>query len=287
MWALPQKKTAPMSTEVNPRLELANRIAIEAGKITLKHFRNSALNVVKKGDGSPLTIADQESETFLREQIAASFPDDAIVGEEYGTTEGTSSFTWILDPIDGTKSFISGVPLYGTMVAVEQEIPGGNRESLIGSVYLPGIDEGIFASQGNGAWYFTGDQSPTRAEVSKTESLSDAVLVTSEVETFGERSFGNGDAMSVYSRLAEATWYSRTWGDVFGYLLVATGRVDIMIDPILNVWDAAAVQPIIQEAGGRFSDWSGTSRIDAGEAIGSNGMLHKDILQLISKSKGE
>jgi len=195
-----------MSTEVNPRLELANRLAVEAGKITLKHFRNSSLNVVKKGDGSPVTIADQESETFLREQIAANFPDDAIVGEEYGTTEGTSPFTWILDPIDGTKSFISGVPLYGTMVAVEQEVTDGDQ-------------------------------------VSKTTSLSDAVLVTSEVETFGER-----DAMDVYSRLAKATWYSRTWGDVYGYLLVATGRVDIMIDPILNVWDAAAVQPIIQEA---------------------------------------
>lgn len=266
-----------MSTEVNPRLELANRIAVEAGKITLKHFRNASLSVIKKGDGSPLTIADQESETFLREQIAASFPDDAIVGEEYGATEGTSPYTWILDPIDGTKSFISGVPLYGTMVAVEREVSSGNRESLIGSVYLPGIDEGIFASKSNGAWYFTGDASPSRAQVSKTSTLSDAVLVTSEVETFDER-----DARDVYTRLAAATWFSRTWGDVYGYLLVATGRVDIMIDPILNVWDAAAVQPIIQEAGGRFSDWSGTSRIDAGEAIGSNGILHEDILRVIN-----
>ena len=277
--ALSQKKMLTMSTEVNPRLELANRIAVEAGRITLKHFRNSSLNVIKKGDGSPVTIADQESETFLREQIAANFPDDAIVGEEYGRTEGTSPFTWILDPIDGTKSFISGVPLYGTMVAVEQEVTDGDRKSLIGSVYLPGIDEGIFASEGNGAWYFTGDQSPARAEVSKTTSLSDAVLVTSEVETFDER-----DAMDVYSRLAKATWYSRTWGDVYGYLLVATGRVDIMIDPILNVWDAAAVQPIIQEAGGRFSDWSGTNRIDAGEAIGTNGRLHEELLKLIGQA---
>jgi len=279
--ALLQIKMRPMSTEVNPRLELANRIAVEAGKITLKHFRNSSLNVIKKGDGSPLTIADQESETFLRQQIAANFPDDAIVGEEYGMSEGTSPFTWILDPIDGTKSFISGVPLYGTMVAVEQEVSSDHRESLIGSVYLPGIDEGIFASKGNGAWYFTGDESPSRAEVSKTSTLSDAVLVTSEVETFDER-----DARDVYNRLALATWYSRTWGDVYGYLLVATGRVDIMIDPILNVWDAAAVQPIIQEAGGRFSDWSGTSRIDAGEAIGSNGLLHEEVLKLISKNAG-
>ncbi len=268
-----------MSTEVNERLELANRIAVEAGKITLEHFRNSTLNVIKKGDGSPLTIADQESETFLRQQIAASFPDDTIIGEEYGKTDGSSPFTWILDPIDGTKSFISGVPLYGTMVAVEQQSGGDHRESLIGSVYLPGIDEGIFASKGNGAWHFIGDQSPQRAQVSTTSVLADAVMVTSQVETFGER-----DAMDVYHRLAKSTWYSRTWGDVFGYLLVATGRVDMMIDPILNVWDAAAVQPIIEEAGGRFSDWGGIGRIDAGEAIGSNGLLHEEVLKLIGQS---
>jgi histidinol phosphatase-like enzyme (inositol monophosphatase family) len=278
--AVPQKKTLSMSNEVNTRLELANRIAVEAGKITLKHFRKPTLDVIKKRDGSPVTVADQESETFLREQIAASFPDDAIVGEEYGSTEGTSGFTWILDPIDGTKSFISGVPLYGTMVAVEQAVADGDRKSLIGSVYLPGIDEGIFASEGNGAWYFTGDKSPVRAAVSKTTSLEDAVVATSAVETFGKR---ERDAMDVYHRLAAATWYSRTWGDVFGYLLVATGRVDIMIDPILNVWDAAAVQPIIQEAGGRFSDWVGVSRIDAGESIGSNGLLHQEVLKLIAQ----
>ncbi len=264
------------SPEVGSRLTLANRIAVEAGKLTLKHFRNEALKVIRKGDGSPLTIADQEAETFLREEISKAFPDDGIVGEEFGVTEGTSEFNWILDPIDGTKSFICGVPLYGTMVAVERIGDSGDRQSVIGSVYLPGIDEGIFASTGQGAWYFQGDEAAVRARVSKTKRVEDAVLVTSEVETFGER-----EAADVYGRLAQSVYFSRTWGDVYGYLLVATGQVDVMIDPILNVWDAAAVEPIIREAGGRFTDWSGEARIDSGDSVGSNGLFHDEILKLL------
>ena len=264
------------SAEVGSRLALANRIAVDAGKLTLKHFRNQSLKVVRKGDGSPLTIADQEAETFLREEIGRAFPGDGIVGEEFGATEGTSGFNWILDPIDGTKSFICGVPLYGTMVAVEQIGDSGVRQSVIGSVYLPGIDEGIFASTGQGAWYFQGDRPEVRARVSKTKKVEDAVLVTSEVETFGER-----DAADVYQRLAQSVYFTRTWGDVYGYLLVATGQVDVMIDPILNVWDAAAVEPIVREAGGRFSDWSGASSIDSGDSVGSNGLFHDEILKLL------
>ena len=266
-------------SELESRLALANEIAVAAGKLTLKYFRTDRFEVIRKGDGSPLTVADQEAETFLRQQIADAFPDDAIVGEEYGKKDGSSGFCWILDPIDGTKSFISGVPLYGTMVGVERVEPSaGKRESVIGSVYLPGIDEGIYAARGGGAWYFSGSQKPVAANVSKTSTLADSVLVTSQVETFGER---DQDAMEVYHRLADAVYFSRTWGDVFGYLLVATGRVEVMIDPILNVWDAAAVQPIIEEAGGRFTDWSGEPRIDAGEAIGSNGLVHDAVLALV------
>jgi len=264
--------------DVGSRLTLANRIAIEAGKLTLKHFQNEDLKVIRKGDGSPLTIADQEAETFLRAEIAKSFPDDGIVGEEFGVTEGTSEFNWILDPIDGTKSFICGVPLYGTMVAVERTTDSGVRRSVIGSVYLPGIDEGIFASTGQGAWHFKGDEPARRAHVSATEKIEDAVLATSEVETFSER-----DAANVYRRLGESVYFVRTWGDVYGYLLVATGQVDVMIDPILNVWDAAAVEPIIQEAGGRFSDWLGAPSIDSGDSIGSNGLFHDDILKLVQQ----
>ncbi len=264
-------------SELDKRLALANEIAVAAGKLTLKFFRTDRFEVIRKGDGSPLTVADQEAETFLRQQISDAFPDDAIVGEEFGQQEGDSGYGWILDPIDGTKSFISGVPLYGTMIGIERTIDSSDmRESVIGSVYLPGIDEGIFASKGSGAWHFSGSGKPVAASVSKTSTLADSVLVTSQVETFGER-----DAMDVYHRLAESVYFSRTWGDVFGYLLVATGRVEVMIDPVLNIWDAAAVQPIIEEAGGRFTDWHGVSRIDAGDAIGSNGLVHNSVLAIL------
>lgn len=264
--------------DVGARLQLANRIAVAAGKLTLKHFRDEALKVIRKGDGSPLTIADQEAETFLRKEIQKAFPGDGIVGEEFGVTEGGSGFNWILDPIDGTKSFICGVPLYGTMVAVEKMDVSGVRQSVIGSVYLPGIDEGMFASTGQGAWHFKKDLPAVRARVSSTGKIENAVLVTSEVETFGER-----NAADVYQRLADSVYFARTWGDVYGYLLVATGQVDVMIDPMLNVWDAAAVQPIIEEAGGRFSDWSGDGKIDTGDAIGSNGLFHDELLAIVAE----
>lgn len=256
--------------EIQTRLELANRIAKEAGEITLGLFQTDQFKVEKKGDGSPLTIADQKSETHLRAEIAKAFPNDAIVGEEFGETPGTSGFKWALDPIDGTKSFISGVPLYGTMVAVTVD-----DRAVVGSVYIPGLDEGIYASRGNGSWTFRGDGEPVRARVSEKQDLSDSVFVTSEVEAFTERG-----AAQAYKQISDLVYFSRSWGDVYGYLLVATGRVEVMIDPMLSIWDAAAVQPIIEEAGGRFTDWTGNDSITAGEAIGSNGRVHDAILQV-------
>ncbi len=274
-------------SNLQKRLELAKVIAKSAGQLTLNYFQTDRFDVIKKGDGSPLTIADQEAETFLRGAIQDAFPEDSIVGEEFGETQGQNSeqseFTWILDPIDGTKSFISGVPLYGTMVAVEKATDENSaRQSVIGSVYFPGLDIGIYASQGKGAWSFEGDGQPVAAKVSQTSSLADAVMVTSEVETFSERS-----AADIYQQLSQAVYFSRTWGDVYGYYLVATGKVELMIDPILNIWDAAAVQPIIEEAGGRFTDWSGASRIDAGESVGTNGLVHDAVIALTKKVAGK
>ena len=275
-----------LQKDLQKRLELANVIAKSAGQLTLNYFQTDRLDVTRKGDGTPLTIADQEAEKFLRQAIQDAYPDDAIVGEEYGETAGQGSkeseYTWILDPIDGTKSFISGVPLYGTMVAVEKATEENSaRGSVIGSIYFPGLDDGIYASQGQGAWSFQGDAAPTAASVSKTSSLADSVMVTSQVETFGDR-----QAEEVYQQLAQAVYFSRTWGDAYGYYLVATGKVEVMINPILDIWDAAAVQPIVQEAGGRFTDWAGSSRIDAGESIGTNGLVHDEVITFTKKLAG-
>ena len=266
-------------TEAQSRYELAQQIAVEAGRLTLKHFRTASLSVERKGDDSPLTIADQEAERYLRAAIADHFPDDAIVGEEFGVTDGTSGFRWILDPIDGTKSFICGVPLYGTMVAVDwgKSYAAENRDCVIGSVYLPGLEEGIHAMTGGGAWYFTGTQSPIAAHASRNSELRDCVVATSEVETFAER-----NAAAAWPALTDAMWFGRTWGDVYGYLLLATGQIDVMIDPILNIWDAAAVMPIVEEAGGTFSDWQGQRRIDSGDAVATNGLTHAAVLEILA-----
>ena len=190
-----------------------------------------------------MTAADRDAEMLLRQRIGELFPDDAVLGEEFGELPGSSGYRWILDPIDGTKSFIAGVPLFGTMVAVEVD-----GSAIIGAVYLPGLDEGIYAARGRGAWHFSGDGKPTRAQVSQTADLSDAIFVTSEVRTFDLRA-----SRSAYERLEAACFVTRTWGDCYGYLLVATGRADVMVDPVMNVWDAAAVQPILEEAGGTFT----------------------------------
>ncbi len=263
--------------DISQRLDAAKSFAVQGGKQTLEWFQNHRLDVERKQDDSPVTIADRNAEQLIRDLISDSFPEDGIIGEEFPEKIGSNGIRWILDPIDGTKSFISGVPLYGTMVGVEVE-----HQAVVGAVYIPGLDEGVYAAIGRGAWSFQGSSPPQRTSVRATGKLMDAVLLTSEAETFGTR-----NASEVYRTLSEHVYFSRTWGDCYGYLLVATGRADIMIDPILNIWDAAAVSPIIIEAGGVFVDWAGESRIDAGESIGTTPELLPEILAITRPFSGK
>lgn len=257
---------------VAARLELARSAAREAGELTLTYFRRG-VDVERKSDDSPVTVADREAEKLLRARIEARFPDDAIVGEEFPAREGTSGWRWILDPIDGTKSFISGVPLYGTMVGVER-----NARSDIGVVYIPGLDECIWGAVGRGAWHTVAGGEPRRAQVSQVASLGQGTFVTSQVDTFARR-----DALDAFHELEKAAYITRTWGDCYGYLLVATGRAVAMVDPIMNVWDAAALQPIMEEAGGAFTDWSGQPTIHSGEGIGANPGVLAEVLAITSR----
>jgi histidinol phosphatase-like enzyme (inositol monophosphatase family) len=256
-----------------PRYQLARRIAHSAGQLTLRYFRQD-LQVDRKSDDSPVTVADREAEKLLRQQISAAFPHDGILGEEFPETPGTSGFRWILDPIDGTKSFICGVPLYGTLVAVEcvgdSEFAG---DSVIGVIYLPALREGVHAASGHGAWYQMADGEPEPALVSQRSRLADGVLLTSQVDSFADR--GAADA---YRQLEQAAWITRTWGDCYGHLLVATGRAEVMIDPVMCLWDCAPLQPILEEAGGTLTDWQGKATIHAGEAIATNDLLLPEVL---------
>jgi histidinol-phosphatase len=260
-----------MNAELTSRMTLARDWAREAGQLTLRYFQRDDLQVDLKSDDSPVTIADREAEQLLRKRIAAAFPQDGILGEEFGEQPGTSGFRWILDPIDGTKSFIHGVPLYSVLIGVEHE-----GESRIGVIYVPPLDEMVYAAVGQGAWYVRGNGPPQPARVSNKETLAESLFLTSDPANFVKR-----EAWPFYQRLCAAARASRTWGDAYGYLLVVTGRAEVMVDPLMNLWDAAALLPILQEAGGTYTDWNGSAKIDGGEGIGTNGLILDEVLRLV------
>ncbi len=270
----PRKIPAPrrkvIHVMLDSRLKFAVEIARRAGQHTLRYFQSADLAVDSKADASPVTIADREAEQLLRRDIAAAFPHDGILGEEFGEQPGTSGFRWILDPIDGTKSFISGVPLYGTLVGVERD-----GQSLVGVIVIPALDECVYAAAGQPAWYIRGNAPPRETRVSQKRRLAEGLFVTSEVASFGKRG-----RQTTYEQLQAAARVSRTWGDCYGYLLVATGRAEVMVDPIMSVWDAAALQPIMQAAGGSFTDWQGRPTIHAGEGIATNGLVLDEVLAI-------
>lgn len=266
--------------EIQQRLEFAVAIAREAGEFTLKYFRSSGLEVENKGDGSPVTIADKGAEELLRARIGEQFPHDAILGEEFGDKPGTTAFQWVLDPIDGTKSFVQGIPLYTNLVAVLQkpadapaETPG---KAVIGVVNTPAAGEMVYAGVGSGCWYCCGDTEPVPTRVSGVSDMEKAVLLTTDVGRFADAR--DADSMADYLKLHQEARLARTWGDAYGYLLVATGRAEVMIDPVVSLWDIAPLLPILEEAGGRFTDWQGKATVHSGEAIATNGALHERIL---------
>ncbi len=260
---------------ITTRLELGLIAAREAGRLTLEYFRRDDLQVELKSDDTPVTIADRGAEQLLRKRIAAAFPGDGLLGEEFPEQAGDSGFRWIFDPIDGTKSFIHGVPLYGCLVGLEFE-----GQPVMGIVHLPALDESVYAATGQGAWHVVGDQQAKPARVSRQANLNQSLFCTSEVKSFGDRG-----AIGVFEELQSSVRLARTWGDCFGYVLVATGRAEIMVDPIMNVWDAAAMLPIIQEAGGAFTDWQGRPTINSGDAIATNGLVHDEVLAITRLSR--
>ena len=250
-------------------LDFAVGIAREAGAITLQYFKGS-FAAERKADNSFVTIADREAERFLRRQIAQTFPDDAVLGEEEGEKPGTSGRRWIIDPVDGTYSFVHGVPLYAVLIGLEVD-----AEPLLGVVNLPALNETVYAAQGLGCFY---NNEP--ALVSSTASLDQALLLSTDFGTCEQYGFGpSADALqqTVHAR--------RTWGDAYGHVLVATGRADVMLDPVMNIWDCAALLPIIEEAGGTFTDWHGERTIDGGNAISTNGKLFGDVMDVIRKAQ--
>ena len=256
--------TSALDSRVAPTAELARL----TGDIALGHYR-SHLVVDTKADGSPVTIADRAAETAAREWVRRYFPDDGVLGEEFGEERPDARRRWIIDPIDGTKSFVRGTPLWGSLVALCE-----GEQVLAGAAYFPAIGELIAAAPGAGCWW-----NGSRCSVSSVAVVREATVLTTD-ERFRERpAFRAG-----WERVANAAAVSRTWGDCFGYLLVATGRAEGMLDPVMSPWDAAALQPIIEEAGGCFTDWSGLATAFGGSTVATNLALADSIRALLPDS---
>lgn len=260
--------------ELSSRLQFALQVARESSDLILGYYYNEDLEVERKGDSSPVTEADRGTEVLIRKRLAESFPDDAILGEELPDKSGTSGFRWILDPIDGTKSFIHGVPLFGTLIGVEYD-----SQCVLGVVRFPALNEVIYAARGSGAWWQIGDREPRRAKASNITSLAKATFCT----TNPSRWFAIGRRVA-FEQLVGSVELSRGWGDCFGHMLVATGRAELMVDPALNAWDAAALLPILEEAGAHFIDWTGQPTIYGGNGISVVPGLKDTILQLLKSA---
>jgi histidinol phosphatase-like enzyme (inositol monophosphatase family) len=242
----------------------AVEMAQEAGRLTLQWFQAADLAVERKGDGTPVTAADKAAERFIREQLAARHPDDGILGEEEAPVAGTSGRRWVLDPIDGTKAFTHGVPLYSNLLALEDE-----HGPAIGVINLPALGETVAAGRGLGCT-FNGE--PCR--VNDHAALEHAYVCTSSFTVWSDAALARARAVADLSL--------RTWGDAYGYTLVVTGRVEAMVDPVVEYYDVAPMLTILPEAGGRFSDFTGAATAAGGTGIATNGRLHDEVLRLMT-----
>ena len=255
-----------MTDLLGKRMEFAAEAAWRAGKCTLPYFQTS-IEPEWKVDGSPVTIADKEAETLLRGLVQKAFPDDGIVGEEFNEKKGTSGNRWIIDPIDGTHSFLRGVPFFGVLVAMEN--PDG---VVLGVVYLPALDEMVYAARGEGCWW-----NGRRAAVSDVRELKDACICYTSASSLAAEGRANS-----WEALTRATRIQRGWGDCYGHVLVATGRAEGSFDPAMNSWDCGPLLPILEEAGGTFTDWEGRATIYGKNAFSTNGHLFDAVLSCLN-----
>jgi histidinol phosphatase-like enzyme (inositol monophosphatase family) len=251
--------------ELSHLREFATELAYLAGRVTLRYFQTD-VGVELKEDQSPVTIADRSAERLMRELIEQKYPHHSILGEEEGETRPGASFRWILDPIDGTKSFVAGVPMYTVLVGLERDgVP------VVGAVAIPPSNELISAATGQGCLW-----NGRRARASSTRELSQAVISTTDVQHMYENNKG-----PAFDRLRNRARMVRGWGDAYGHMLVATGRIDVMLDALMSPWDCGALVPILQESGATFTDWKGVTTIYGGNAVSTNGFLYEQVMQTI------
>lgn len=257
-----------MTHSLRSYLDFAIEMAWEAGQLTLGYFQ-TGLRPDLKADASPVTIADREAEQLIRSRIEKKYPSHNIVGEEFGSPTETAgqSHRWFIDPIDGTRSFVRGVPLYAVLIGLEIEgVPS------MGVAHFPALREMVAAATGEGCWW-----NGRRARVSPVAQLKDGLVLHYDAAAFEKQ--GRQQAWERFKRIAN---YRAGWCDAYGYLLVATGRAEVMLDPEMSSWDCAPFPPILQEAGGYFGDWSGNVTIHGREAIGTTQTLLPEVLKVIN-----
>lgn len=255
-----------MKPPLQDYLEFAVETAHAAGRLTLGFFQND-VRPDFKADDTPVTAADRKAEELIRARIETRFPRHAIVGEEHGTKAGDdSAFRWIIDPIDGTKAFIRGVPLYAVLIGLEIE---GRCE--VGAAYFPALGDMVYAATGQGCFW-----NGRRARVAAT-----ARLERSFVGFTGAESFEPAGRFEAWQRILRNSYCSVGWSDAYGHALVATGRMEVMLDPVLNPYDCAPFPPILREAGGYFGDWSGKETIYGQEGLSTTPTLLPQVLRLI------
>ncbi len=241
-------------------MEVARRAAVIAGEVIMPLYR-AGIVAELKADKTPVTEADKRAELAMREFLARECPGHGIIGEEFGEQQGDGRYRWILDPIDGTKSFVHQVPLFGTLVALERD-----GEPVVGVIACHAVGETVSAARGHGAW-LNGE----RVKVSDTADLADATVCMTSAARLAE------SEPAGWKRLCTRAGMLRTWGDCYGYLMVASGRADAMLDRQMNLWDVAALYPVITEAGGRITTWTGEDRV-GDSSIATNGRLHAVVL---------
>ena len=266
----------PETSEVREMLKFALRLTNRASQIALEEFQKKT-PVETKDDGSVVTAVDRQIEEELRHLIRGDFSDDAVLGEEFGEESGSSGRRWIVDPIDGTFAFVHGVPFFGILIALEEE-----GEPILGVVRLPALKEMVYAGRGLGCWWIPSmrdeDSTPIRASVSSVGSLSESLILTA-----GHEYFRQAGQNKIYEHLIRGAGYQRGWSDCHGQILVATGRAEALVEPVMNVWDAAPFLSILSEAGGVFTDWKGNMTIQGGNSISTNGKLHHQVLALVQQ----
>jgi myo-inositol-1(or 4)-monophosphatase len=251
---------------ITPYREFLIELAERSGDFIRPYFASADLVVEIKSDDSPVTAADRGAEKLIRELIAKKFPAHGIIGEEFGNDRPDAEFVWVLDPIDGTKAFMTAVPLFGTLIALMH-----NGQPVLGAIHQPILRQ-LMIGDGKTT---TLNNRPVR--VRPTARLEEATLLTSDPLNPGK--YQNGAA---YSALEKRVRLSRTWGDCYGYLLLAAGWADIALDPIMNPWDIQALIPIVRGAGGIITDWQGGDPVKASSIVAANPILHPPVIAALN-----